>query len=170
MNDVAVLSYAVYEDDTQYLGITQVTLPSLSFMTQTINGAGIAGEFETILIGQMSAMELSLQHRILTAQGIALSEPRIHNIELREVQQKIDNSAGLSVTSVKHVMKIMPKAMPGGTLQTNNPSNPSMTYSVVYWAEYRDGELAMELDPLNNICRFGDTDYLEEVRNALGMG
>jgi hypothetical protein len=167
--DVAVINYAVYENKTEYLGIAQVDLPSLEFMTQTINGAGIAGEVEPILVGQMKAMEITFKHNLLTAQAIKLSAPKLHTLELREVQENVNNkSGGLVITGVKHVVKVFPKKMDGGTLKPQSTSDPNTVASVHYWAEYRDGEKVLELDPLNWICEVDGTDYLKPVRTALG--
>ena len=167
-NYVAFIGYALYENSTEYLGMTQVDLPSLQYIVQTITGAGIAGEFETILIGQMQAMEITLHHTVLTAPAINLSTPKEHNWELREAQQTIDSKSGLKVTGVKHVFKTWPKQMDGGSLKPNSTSDPTTVASVRYWAEYRDGKKVMELDPLNYICYFNGVDYLEPVRKALG--
>ncbi|MCD7918643.1 MAG: phage major tail tube protein [Clostridiales bacterium] len=167
--DEAVINYTLYEDDEEYCGIVQVDLPSLKFMTTTVSGAGIAGEVETVLIGQMSAMEITLKHTILTKRGLALSTPEVHKWELREVQQTVDNATGkLTPTGVKHVIKAYPKQMDGGTLKPQSTSDPTTVASVLYWAEYRDGVLYMELDPLNYICYINGTDYLKSVRSALG--
>ncbi len=168
-NDVAVINYALYENKTEFVGITQADLPSLEFMTQTINGAGIAGEVETILIGQMKAMEITLKHTVLTKEAIVLSSPKLHTWELREVQENIDRkTSGLAVTTVKHIIKAFPKKMDGGSLKPQSTSDPNTVASVHYWAEYRDGKKVMELDPLNYICLINGVDYLKSVRKALG--
>ncbi|MCD8052259.1 MAG: phage major tail tube protein [Clostridiales bacterium] len=166
--DVGVINYQLFEGSTEYVGITEADLPSLEFMTATVTGAGIAGEFEVILIGQMKAMEITLKHTVLTAQAINLSTPETHTWELREVQQSLTAGGVLTPTGVKHIFKVLPKQMEGGTLKPQSTSDPSTVASVLYWAEYRDGEKVMELDPLNNICFINGTDYLASVRSALG--
>lgn len=168
MTQTGVINYTLYEGSTEFVGITQVDLPSLEFMTTNVTGAGIAGEVETVLIGQMKAMEITLKHTVLTAQGINLSTPKTHNWELREVQQGIGANGALTPTGVKHIFKVFPKQMDGGSLKPQSTSDPNTVASVLYWAEYRDGQKVMELDPLNNICYINGTDYLESVRRALG--
>ncbi|MCD8355863.1 MAG: phage major tail tube protein [Clostridia bacterium] len=166
--DVGVINYALYENNTEYVGITQADLPSLEFITSTITGAGIAGELEVALLGQMKAMSMTLKHTMLTSNAINLSTPETHTWELREVQQSIENTGTLKITGVKHVIKATPKSMGGGTLKPQSTSDPETAASVQYWAEYRDGKKVMELDPLNNICYINGKDYLETVRKALG--
>lgn len=166
--DVGVINYALYEDSYEYLGITQADLPSLEFIKQTITGAGVAGELEQVLIGQMKAMTLTLKHTVLTADSIRLSSPRMHVWELREVQQTVSSDANMEVTSVKHKFKAFPSQMDGGSLKPQSTSDPNTVASVYYWAEYRDGEKVLELDPLNYICFVDGVDYLEPVRKAMG--
>lgn len=43
--DEVVVSYRIFENSTEYLGIANVTLPDIEFLTQTITGAGIAGSW-----------------------------------------------------------------------------------------------------------------------------
>ena len=167
--DVAVINYTMYEGGSEYIGMTQVDLPSLQFMSTVINGSGIAGEIETVLIGQMKAMEITLKHTLLTRPGISISAPRMHDWEFREVQQNMDNQTGAhTVTAVKHVIRAFPKQMDGGSLKAQSSSDPNTVASVYYWAEYRDGEKVLELDPINYICYVDGTDYLAPVRAAMG--
>lgn len=165
----AVINYAMYEEDEEYVGLARVTLPSMNMLSTTVKGAGIAGEIESVLIGQMSAMQLQIQMLTLTKQGISLAEQRIHTWELREVQQTVNGTSGAhSVEAVKHVFKAFPKQMDGGTLQPQSTSDPNIGAAVYYWAEYRNGVKVLELDPINYICFINGVDYLEQVRTALG--
>ena len=47
--DELVINYAIYEDATEYLGTTEVTLPDLEYMTEELSGAGIAGNIDVRL-------------------------------------------------------------------------------------------------------------------------
>lgn len=165
----AVINYTMFEDIDEMVGLAQIILPSLQMITQTVTGAGIGGEIETVLIGQMKAMTVQIQMLTLTKQGISLAEQRIHNWEFREAQQSIEGNTGEhSVEAVKHVIRAFPKQMDGGTLQPQNTSNPNISAAVYYWAEYRNGVKVLELDPFNYICYMNGVDYLEPVRKALG--
>lgn len=168
--NTTVINYRMYEDSEDYLGLVQVTLPSLQMITQTVKGAGLAGEIETVIIGQMKAMQIQFQLMVLTRQGINLTEQRIHTWEFREAQQTVEGSTGVhDVEEVKHIFRAFPKQMDGGTLAPQGTSNPNVAAAVYYWAEYRNGEKVLELDPFNYICFINGTDYLEKVRKALGM-
>lgn len=167
--DQSIINFAVYEDSTEYLGIASATLPDVTFLTQTISGAGIGGNIEAVLAGMVDTMTLSLSFRTTTAQNLQLSEPRRHTIDLRVAQQIEDTVAGVTATSaVKHILVVIPKSDKGGNIAPASLGNGSGEYAVRYWATYIDGTRVREIDPLNNICYINGTDYLAGVRKALG--
>lgn len=165
MNTV-VINYAVYEDETEFLGVTEATLPAIEWLTQTITGSHIQGELEIPIIAQLKAMTLTLKHTVGNPFSTQLIEPRMHNIELREVQQSFDNGE-LTLTGLKHVFKVVPKTLSGATLKPQSTSDPSNEFSVYYWKTERDGVEEMELDPINSICKINGTDYMEEIRTFM---
>ena len=42
--DQSVINFKIYEDGTEYYGMANVQMPTLSNMTQTLTGAGVSGE------------------------------------------------------------------------------------------------------------------------------
>ena len=108
--DQSTINFAIYEDSTEFLGMSKVTLPDLTSLTQSISGAGIAGNIEAVLLGHFESMTLGLSFRNTTKQVVRLAEPRRHNIDLRVAQQDEDTVKGTVATrSVKHVMVVIPK-------------------------------------------------------------
>lgn len=167
--DQSVINFAVYEDSTEFVGLAKVTLPDLTALTQSISGAGIAGNVESVLLGHFEAMTLGLSFRNTTKQVIRLAEPRRHNIDLRIAQQDENTVKGaIETRSVKHVFVVIPKSTKGGTVAPASPTDGSGEYAVRYWANYIDGEKVLEIDPLNVICYINGVDYLAPVRKALG--
>lgn len=167
--DESVINFAVYEDSVEYVGMASVTLPNLTSITQTLSGAGIAGNVEVPVLGHYDVMTLGLNFRTTTAQSIKLSEPRRHNIDLRAAQQTEDTVTGtVKVQNVKHVLVVVPKTETGGSIAPASPTNGSGEYSVRYWATYIDGVKVREIDPLNYICIVNGVDYLADVRKAIG--
>ena len=167
--DESVINFAVYEDSVEYVGMASATLPNLTALIQTISGAGIAGNVEAPILGHYDAMTLGLNFRTTTEQSVRLSEPRRHTIDLRAPQQVEDTVAGaVKVQNVKHILVVIPKTETGGSIAPANPTNGSGEYAVRYWATYIDGAKVREIDPLNFICYINGTDYLADVRKALG--
>lgn len=167
--DETVVSYAMYEDGTEYMGTTEVTLPDLEFLTEELSGAGIAGKVEEVIVGNLSAMTATFNFRTVGKWTAKLLEPRLHNIDLRVAQQSMETRDGTtSVGAVKHIMKVKPKKVSLGKVSSASPADASGEYAVSYYALYVDGEKVTEVDPMNFICVINGKDYLEEVRKALG--
>ena len=167
--DQSTINFAVYEDSTEFLGMSKVTLPDVTMLTQSINGAGLAGNIESVLLGHFEAMTLGLAFRNTTKQVVRLTEPRRHNIDLRIAQQDEDTVKGqVVVRKVKHVLVVIPKSTKGGTVAPASPTDGSGEYAVRYWATYIDGKKVQEIDQMNFICYINGVDYLEPVRKALG--
>lgn len=167
--DQAIVNFAVYEDATEYLGMSEVTLPEATALTQEITGAGIAGNIEAIIIGHLEAMSLTLNFRTVSKAQIKLMEPRVHNIDMRAAQQENNTRTGkIEMSSVKHIAKVFPKKHAPGKLAPAAAADASGEYAVLYYATYINGERVLEIDPLNFIYYVNGTDYLADVRKALG--
>ena len=173
--DETVIGFAVYEDATEYIGISEVTLPEISNITEEISGAGIGGTYciggkiESVILGAIEAMSLTLNFRTVTNNAIKLHEPRQHNIDLRAAQQQKDTVKGTTeVVSVKHILVVTPKKLNPGKVATAAAAEVSGEYAVSYYATYIDGKKKLEIDPLNYIYYVNGKDYLADVRKALG--
>lgn len=165
----AVINFAVYENSTEYYGMAEVALPEISNLTEEVKGAGISGTFESVILGHLEAMTLTLNFRTLVKDAIALLEPRDHQIDLRVAQQGKDTVSGrTTVTSVKHVMIVKPKKLNPGKVAPASPAEASGEYAVTYWATFMDGVKVLEIDILNFIYFVNGIDYLADVRKALG--
>lgn len=167
--DEAVINFAVYEDSNEYYGMAEVALPEVSNLTEEVKGAGISGTFESVIIGHLEAMSLTLNFRTLTKDAIKLMEPRNHKIDLRVAQQSTNTVKGsMEVVSVKHVLVVRPKKLNPGKVAPASPAEASGEYAVNYYATFIDGKKVLEIDILNFIYYVNGTDYLAQVRKALG--
>lgn len=174
-----VVNYMVYtEDESEFLGTAQVTLPSLSFLTQEVRGSGIMGAITVPIIAELQSMQIQLQMMALSDQAYKIAEHKVQTLVLYEAQEHTNlSNYAMGIASVRHTMKIMTTQMDGGTLQPQSVSNPSINASVLYWKVERgdasesgspDYTKIMELDPINYICFINGTDYAALVRNAMG--
>lgn len=168
--DEVVVSYRVFEDSTEYLGIANVTLPDIEFLTTTIQGAGIAGEVEEVIKGHIKAMRTTISFNTFGENALSLTTPVDHTIDLRAVQQDRNMTAGtVEMRKVKHVMTIKPIKVSIGKLETANTADANGEYAVSYYAQYVGGEKKIEIDPLNYKCVINGVDYLADVRTAMGL-
>lgn len=167
--DETVIGFAVYEDATEYFGMSEVTLPEISNLTEEISGAGIGGKVESVILGAIEAMTTTLNFRTVTKNAIKLHEPREHKIDLRAAQQQKDTTKGVTeVVKVKHLLTLTPKKLNPGKVATASAAEVSGEYATTYFATYIDGKKMLEIDPLNYIYYVNGKDYLADVRKALG--
>lgn len=115
--DQSVINFAVYEDSVEYLGMSKATLPDVTFLTQSISGAGVGGNVEAVILGHLEAMTLGLEFRTTTPQSVRLSELRGHSIDLRVANQYEDPVSGVvEARKEKHIFvaraQIAPRAAP----------------------------------------------------------
>lgn len=164
------IDFMVYEEGNRYLGTTSVTLPNLSYLITEMSGAGVAGKMETIVLGHLEAMTTTINMRTLNKEAAILSEPRKHTIELRQAVQENDTATGaMKINKVKHTLVLIPKTLTAGTVQPAAAGEPNLEFATHYWKESVNGEVVREIDPLNYIFKINGVDYLEEVKDALGM-
>ena len=167
--DETVIGFAVYEDATEYYGMSEVTLPEISNLTEEISGAGMGGKVEAVILGAIEAMTTTLNFRTVTKNAIKLHEPREHKIDLRVAQQNKNTTKGVTeVGRVKHLLTLTPKKLNPGKVATASAAEVSGEYATTYFATYIDGKKMLEIDPLNYIYFVNVKDWLADVRKALG--
>lgn len=164
-----VINFDIFEGSNEYYGFAEATLPSVVNKLITASGAGIAGDVEVPVIGHIDPMSMTLNFRTFMPECARLAEQRPHTLELRAAQQSRDSATGaVTVSAVKHIAIVIPKSLNPGTLRPASAADASGEYSVTYFASYIDGVKVLEVDPLNFIYNVNGTDYLSEVRTALG--
>lgn len=165
-----LISFRVYEDGNDYIGVADVELPELEAMTDTVKGAGIAGEIDTPVLGHYSSMEMTLNWRTLEKENVRMGGFKSRTFDLRgAIQTKDSKTGGITVRKAKIVVQGMPKKISLGKLDTGSAMDTSTTLEVNYLKVSIDGETYLELDKYNYICIVDGVDYLSVVREALGL-
>ncbi len=165
----AVINAAIYENATELYGLAQVQMPDLTSLVTTLNGAGIAGNVEAVILGHLEAMTMTINFNTFCKEQAALAEMRPHNLDIRVAQQGTDSTSGeIKVDAIKHVVRATPKSLKYGKIAPASTADASGDYAVSYLKTYINGELINEIDPLNFICTINGVDYLAPVRKAMG--
>lgn len=165
-----LVNFKCYNEGDDMLGITDVSLPELAYLTDTIKGAGIAGEIDAPVIGHFQSLSTTINWRSLIEDNIKLFAPKTYHFDFRGSVQIYDEGSGeFKTKAVKCVMKCMPKT---GTLGNFDPATTMGTsgeYEVTYLKISIEGKEYVEIDKLAFICRIDGVDYLAKVRRDLGM-
>jgi P2 family phage contractile tail tube protein len=172
MNQVPekLISYRVYRDGVDLVGTADVQLPELEAMTETIKGAGIAGEVDSPVLGHYGSMTLVLNWRTLVAPIAWLSRQEVHALDLRGVSQVMDAASGTyQKVPIKVAVRGTPKKTTLGKLDVGAPTESSNEIEVFYIKVSLDGADVIEIDKYNYIAKIDGVDVLAEVRKALGL-
>lgn len=165
-----IINFAAYLEGKTFLGTVDATLPSLESLTETVSGAGIAGEIESPTLGHYGSMTISLNWRTATKEAVVLHAPKSHTIDFFAAQQVYDSGAGsYSQSGLKVTVKAIPKTGDLGTLAPNAQSSTTNELEVTYIKIVVDGKTLVEIDKFNFKAVIDGVDYLEQVRNNLGM-
>lgn len=165
-----LIGFRAYKDGSELVGMVDVELPVLEAMSDTISGAGIAGEVETPTMGQFGAMGITINWRTVTKPGLQLAAQKWHALEFRGAVQLHDAGTGtLRPMPIRVAVRAMPKNISLGTLAVAAAMDASHEFEVSYIRVDIDGSKAMELDKFNYVFDpDGNGDVLAAVRKAMG--
>ena len=166
--DNAIINFAVYENGNEFLGMADVTLPDLTFLTQTVSGAGLGGNVEAVM-PLIDAMTMTLNFRTMNKSDIDLASPKLRVLDLRGAQQETDNVTGeIKDVSVKHAISCKTKTFKGGKLAPASTGDVSVEMAVDSWTCYVGGKKTIDVCPRTMTCYINGVDYLKGPRKALG--
>lgn len=164
------INYTVYDDGNRLLGTATVELPEIAYLADTLSGSGLAGEVETPVLGHLQAMQLTINWNTIEKSTLQLLDNTGRTLTLRSSQQVLDSAEGkMSSVPVKIVVKTLPKSVSMGSLEPGAKTDSSSVLEVTYLKVDIGDDTQCEIDKLNYICKFGDTDLLETVRSDLGL-
>lgn len=165
-----LINFRVYNEANVLMGTATVDLPEIQAMSDTVSGAGIAGEVDSPVLGHFQAMSATINWRTVETAALELAKQQAHQIEIRGSQQHYDTATGkITTVPIRVVMRAIPKNSGLGSLEPGSTTDSSTEFEVVYLKISVDGKEKVEIDKYNYIAKFGDTDMLESVRKDLGM-
>ena len=163
-----LIGFKCYLEGIELLGVTDVDLPNLEAMTETIKGAGLLGETETPTVGQYSAMSMTINWRNLVRDITPLLDPNGHILEFRGSIQSTDSQTGLLSTKQLRVLtRAKPKSTNIGKGDVSAAMESSSEFTVEYLLTILGGTPVFEYDPFNYICRIGGLDILGSARSDI---
>ncbi len=165
-----LINFRVYNNGADLLGIANVDLPELAAMTDTVSGAGIAGEVESPILGHFGSMTSTFTWRTIEEKAIDLAAQKSHMIEVRGSQQVYDASTGTYQTkAVRATMQVVPKNISLGSFAVGSTTDTETEFEVLYIKLYIAGKAILEIDKFNYKCVINGTDLLAGVKVDLGV-
>ncbi|MEK4713474.1 phage major tail tube protein [Sporosarcina sp. FSL K6-5500] len=163
-------NYSAFLNGTDFLGTVDLELPSLEALTDTVKGAGIAGEIDSPVIGHYGSMTTKLNWRTLNGSSVTLAAQKTHALDFRGSQQIYNAGNGAyEHQGVKVTLRAIPKTLESGKFEVGATTGTANELEVVYYKLEIDGKKLIEIDKFNFISFVDGLDALEEVRKNLGL-
>lgn len=148
-------NFNVYQDtvtgNSRLMGVSnEITLPTFTLKSETLNLAGFAGDLDSPTEGQFESAQVEIPFSNISKQSLALLEEDGKSIIIRGAQEFIDKETGKKEMVGRVItIKGMTKAVNFGTLTVGGYGNPSITKEVTYYKDEVDGETITEIDKIN---------------------
>lgn len=166
-----LVNFACYGGATsiEFLGMTDVELPTFEAMSETITGAGIAGEYESPVAGHLKSQVLKLKWRTMSAAALGLLAPVQHVLDLRGSVALQDPMLGvLSEEAVRIEVRGQVKNFTPGKLEPGKVMETTADIEAAVIRITVAGVQVVELDKFNMVYKINGTDYLRQTRVNIG--
>lgn len=164
-----LINAKVYDDGDELLGVAEVTLPELSYVSEAISGLGIAGEVETPVIGHFSSLTISFSWNSISSQNTRLLNTNGQQLTVYASLQSYD--AGLNKLTpkpAKLMVNTQPKKIGLGKAVPGQKMDSDTELEVMSMQLWVGGSEVVHIDKFNFICRINGEDMLAEIKSHLG--
>lgn len=158
----------VFVDGHSWAGTAEtVTLPKITKKTEDFRGAGMLGDIALDMGYEKLEMEIAYagfdpkQYKQLGRCGT--SDLPIRYVGAYERQDTC------TIQNVEVYVRGQAVELDPGDSTLGEKSEIKMSYNVTYYRLEVDGDVIVELDLINGIERFGDSDLAEELKRILGL-
>ncbi len=165
-----LVQFYVFDDDEIMIGVADLTLPDIDYMSESVKGAGIGGEIDLPVIGCTKSMTTTITWRSLVSETAKFIEPKGHMFSARGSVQEFDAEKGdYRQIPLKVTMTVLPKKLSMGKMDPGTSLGSSSEFEVLYLKLEIDGEIMYEIDKSNSKHLINGVDYLAAVRRTAGL-
>lgn len=167
------IQYSIYDRSTSgkptfITDTTSIKRPALEMLTETIKGAGIAGEIDLPTMGQLGAISYEISFKRTNTAAVNLFAQKTQHLETRWVTDVLDTTnSKIGTCANKEIVKGIPKSFDLGSIESNAANESTVAIELVYYKYIQDGVTLIEIDKLNNVFSINGVDYAKELREAL---
>ena len=145
-----------------------IELPEITPKTETVDGAGVLGEFDEPAMGQFENLIIKIPFTHLSTECYSLLNTlQPPEITIRSAIQGVIDSGESDAYGLKIVARGKNTSFAQGTLSKGAKSDTSIDLSLLYYKVEINGEVLFELDKLAYICRINGEDIMAKVRALL---
>ena len=172
INDVVqqTINYEVYVDGDRYLGTASVDNPEITYLTNEISGAGIAGKVDMPTLSHLENMELTLHWRNIFERPTHLMNQHTNMLSLRSAMQRYDAALGIqNVYPIRIDVRSLSLSTVLGKLEPGEQTETESKFNLDYIKIMVGDVKVFEHDKFNYVHEVEGVDYLAPVRSALGL-
>lgn len=165
------VAFRVYYQGKDFLGMATLEMPEVSYITETLNGAGLAGEIESPVIGLTQSMTVKFSFTSATHPPFdSLDWTKQPLFECYSALQVADPATGIR-SSVPFRVNVIgrPKTFSMGSLEQGKKHGNEEELEVTRLEVFLDGEEKLLIDKLNFIHRVNGKDLLATARQQMGL-
>ena len=163
-----LVNFNCYAEGGRLLGVTTVDMPQLQAMTDTVKGAGIAGEINEPTLGHYQAISATIHFNTACRDMNYLYNPMPHLLDFRGSLQFVNQGTGaLETKPLRVFMRGRPTSGSVGNADVSSAMDASVEFSVDRLLIVFDGMPTVDYDPYNFVCRIGGVDVLAGVRSDI---
>lgn len=163
-------NFECFYEGQRKLGQVDITLPKFTPKTDSINGAGIAGEMNFPSSAMLENMEFVIKWRTINEDAVVMNEPRAHLLTFRGAQRIYDAAQGIMRAQAVIVdVRGVPTETDLGKFAQASETESQTTMALDYIKLRVDGNEMIEFDRFNYIYKVNGTDFLADYRAALGI-
>jgi P2 family phage contractile tail tube protein len=166
-----LINFRVYAGPTSLdqVGMTDVELPNFDLMTESISGAGIAGEYDSVVLGHFKSMAVKLKWASVTALATQLLIPVQQTLDIRGSVQLQDPALGSLVTQALRIeCRGQLKNLGLGKFEPGKRMDAVTEIECAVLRVFLDGVSLVEVDKFNMSFKVNGFDYLQQVRVDMG--
>ena len=163
-----VNQFNAYNSGNRIIGQTgEVTLPEINSKTTTVSGAGILGDIEEPVIGQIGSLKITIPFVTIAKDYFALCDQlNAVDLTLRGAIQCMDTeTAQAKIQQMRIVVRGKMASFTPGKVKGAEQMGSSVTLELLYFMVELDNEKMVEVDKLNNVFIVDGKDMLAPIRN-----
>lgn len=147
---------------------SDLQLPSIEKLADTLKGAGIMGEINLPTFGQIGPMTFTVNNRADNPQYAVMSRPGTIKFEVVWVVDLFDsNESKIGIQQHKVFMSGANLKYDMGKIEVNSGADGSSEFEVYYLRKVIDGKEVLLIDKFNYKYAVNGIDYMANIRTAL---
>ena len=166
----SLINFEVYSSGNRLLGLANVDLPEINFITSEVSGAAINGKLDVPITGATESLELTLNWRTWYTDPTKLLRHNVINLSARGALQNYDSSKGqVKIVPLRIDFRGRLKGVGLGSLKPAEQMESSSKIECDYLKITVDGKVTAEIDKYSFIYSVNGVDFMSDVRTALGL-